>query len=54
MGLQGEVHSIWDLWTSDLQECKGDLYLELDREDNSCRSGVFKNKKIGFSIARNF
>ena len=25
LGLQGEVHSIWDLWTSGLQECKGDF-----------------------------
>ena len=23
LGIQGKVHSIWDLWTSGLQECKG-------------------------------
>ena len=26
LGFQGEVHSIWDLWTIDLQECKGDWF----------------------------
>ena len=26
LGLQGEVHSIWDLWTNDLQECKNTFY----------------------------
>ena len=27
-GLQGEVHQIWDLWTSDIQECKNNFFLE--------------------------
>ena len=26
LDLEGEVHSIWDLWTSGLQECKGNLF----------------------------
>ena len=26
LGLQGDVHSIWDLWTSGLQGCKGELF----------------------------
>ena len=26
LGLKGEVQSIWDLWTSGLQECKGDFF----------------------------
>jgi hypothetical protein len=25
--LQGEMHSIWKLWTSCLQECKGNLFV---------------------------
>ena len=24
--LEGEVHSIWDLWTSSLQECNSNLF----------------------------
>ena len=31
LNLEGEVHSIWDLWISGLQECKGDAFLK------SCR-----------------
>ena len=26
--IQDEVHSVWDLWTSNLQECKSDFYVE--------------------------
>ena len=26
LGLKGEVQSIWDLWTSGLQECKGEFF----------------------------
>ena len=26
LGFQGEVHSIWDLWTTNLQECKDDSF----------------------------
>ena len=25
MDLEGEVHSIWVIWTSNLQECKGNF-----------------------------
>ena len=31
-GLQGEVHSTWDLWTTDLQECNGDLFFGIGRD----------------------
>ena len=38
-GLQGDVHSIWDLWTSGLQECKGNFLGELDEVGSICQSG---------------
>ena len=28
LDLEGEVHSIWDLWLSGLQECKGNGFFE--------------------------
>ena len=43
LGLQGESHSLWDLWTSGLQECKGGLlfflFFEIGRGGKSCWSG---------------
>ena len=29
LDLEGEVHSIWDLWISGLQECKGNSFFEV-------------------------
>ena len=37
--LEDEVHSIWDLWISGLQECKGNDFLEVGRAGNNFRSG---------------
>ena len=34
LDLEGEVHSIWDLWISDLQECKGNDFFEVGRAGN--------------------
>ena len=31
LDLEGEVHSIWDLWSSGLQECKGHIFFEVGR-----------------------
>ena len=31
LDLEGEVHSIWDLWISDLQECKVNDFFEFGR-----------------------
>ena len=33
------MHSIWDLWTSGLQECKGNFLGELDEVGSICQSG---------------
>ena len=37
LDLEGEVHSIWDLWISDLRECKGNGFLEVGRACKSVR-----------------
>jgi hypothetical protein len=37
LDLEGEVHSIWDLWVSGLQECKGNEFSEVGRTGNNCR-----------------
>ena len=31
LGLEGELHSMWDLWTSGLQECKGNNVFEAEQ-----------------------
>ena len=47
LGLHDDKHSIWDLWTSDLEDCKGDFLLESSRMGKSCWSGFFLKKKLG-------
>ena len=37
--IEGEVHSTWDVWTSGLQECKGNGFSEVGRAGNNFRSG---------------
>ena len=39
LGLQDEMHSIWNLWTNDLQECKNNLFGIKQSGHNNCRSG---------------
>ena len=39
LDLEGEVHSIWDSWTSGLQECKGNGFFEVGRVGNNFWSG---------------
>ena len=39
LDLEDEVHSIWDLWISGLQECKDNGFFEVGRAGNSFRSG---------------
>ena len=31
LDLEGEVHSIWDMWISGLQECKSNGFFEVGR-----------------------
>ena len=37
--LEGEVHSIWDLWVSGLHECKGNGFFKGGWVGNNFRSG---------------
>ena len=39
LDLEGEMHSIWDLWISGLQECKGNGFSEVGRACNNFWSG---------------
>ena len=38
--LEDEVHSIWDLWTSGLQECKGNDFFKIGRVGSNFWSGI--------------
>ena len=40
LDFKGEVHSIWDLWRSGLQECKGKGFYEVGRAGISFRLGL--------------
>ena len=46
-GLEGKVHSIWDLWTSGLQKCKCNDFFKVRRTSRSFRSGP---KNLDFLI----
>ena len=39
LDLEGEVHSIWNLWITGLQECKGNGFSEVGRTDINFRLG---------------
>ena len=39
LDLEGEVHSIWDLWINGLQECKGNGFFKVGRAGSSFWSG---------------
>jgi hypothetical protein len=39
LDLEGEVHSIWDLWISGLQKCKGNGFFEVKQMSRSFRLG---------------
>ena len=47
LDLKGEVQSIWVLWTSGLQECKGNVFFENKRGSNRFWSG---SKKLNFFL----
>ena len=49
LDLEGEVHSIWDLWSSGLQECKGNIFFEVGRGGQRVSVG-FKKLCQGLSI----
>ena len=39
LDLEGEMHVLWDLWISGLQECKGNDLFEVRRMAKNFRSG---------------
>jgi hypothetical protein len=39
LDLENKVHSIWDLWRSGLQECKGNGFFEVGRGGRNFQSG---------------
>jgi hypothetical protein len=47
--LEGEVHSIWDLWKNGLQECKGNGIFEVGQAGNNLWSGP---KNLDFLVGR--
>ena len=47
LDLEGEMHSIWDLWISGLQECKGNGFFEVGRAGNNFRSDPKNLKFLG-------
>jgi hypothetical protein len=50
LDLEGEVYSIWDLWSSGLHECKRQfVFLKLSGAGNMFRSGS-KNSLKGYPI----
>ena len=47
LNLDDEVHSIWDLWIDDLQECKGNGFFKIGRADGQHVS--VGSRKFGLS-----
>ena len=46
LDLEGEVHSMWDLWITGLQECKGNGFF---RSQAGGQQFLVRSKKYGFS-----
>ena len=49
LDLEGEVHSIWELWSNGLQECKGNITFEVGRGRQHVSVG-FKKSMKGYPI----
>jgi hypothetical protein len=54
LDLEGEVHSIWDLWISGLQKCKGNgIFLKSGMVGNFFWLGLENlDFFLGFALAR--
>jgi hypothetical protein len=48
LNLENEVHSIWIIWTSNLQECKGNSIFPM--ADKACNSFRSRSKKLNFLV----
>ena len=49
LDLEGEVHSEWDLWSNNLQECKGQFFFKVGRGEQHVSVG-FKKFSEGYAI----
>jgi len=49
--LEDEVHSIWDLWVSGLQECKGNDFFEVGWAGNNFWLDTKKSNFFGGAAA---
>ena len=45
LDLEGEVHSIWDLLSSNLQECKGNIFFEVGQSGQHISVGFINISK---------
>ena len=45
LDLEGEMHSIWDLWKSGLQECKGNGFFKVGWGGQQFSVGYRNSKK---------
>ena len=45
LDLEGEMHSIWDLWTSGLKKCKSNGFFEVGRDGQQFSVGLRNFKK---------
>ena len=50
LDLEGKVHSIWDLSSSGLQECKGHIFFEVGRDGQHVLVGFEKLSKGLFNV----
>ena len=47
LNLEGEVHSVWDLWISELQEYKGNGFFKVRRVQNFRSGPIFLDILVG-------
>jgi hypothetical protein len=54
LDLEDEVHSIRDLWTSNLQECKGNVFFKIEQSGQQFSIGLknISKKNLGAAPAR--
>ena len=47
LNLEGEVHLVWDLWISELQECKGNGFFKVRQVQNFRSGPIFLDILVG-------
>ena len=51
LDLEGEVHSIWNLWISGLQECKGNDFFQSQTDKQQFLVRARKSRIYGRAVA---